>query len=95
VSIWRILGKTLGWLILIALSVLLFGFLMTNRYQIYYYFVATGRHIRRMECTRWILHKTGLSRFFGDDTGGGSLNEVIFDRGDLTEGLLMTGEDQS
>ena len=35
-SIGRVIGKTIGWLFLIALSVLCFGAIMSNRYRIYY-----------------------------------------------------------
>lgn len=35
-SIIRMIGRTIGWLIILALSVLCFGAIMSNRYRIYY-----------------------------------------------------------
>jgi hypothetical protein len=89
-SIGTILAKTLGWLILIALSVILFGAVMSNRYQIYYALRGVWFTILQMNCTRWIIVKLGSIRLGGG--GGrptGALDEIIFDRNDMTEGLLM------
>lgn len=86
-SIGKIIAKTFGWLILIALSVLIFGAAMSNRYQIYYALRGIWYTILQMECTRWIITKLNIG-----GRGGGtntSLNEIIFDNNDLTEGLLM------
>ena len=100
-SIGKIIAKTLGWLILIALSVLLFGAAMSNRYQIYYalrgvwYTMLQMQCTRRImaklnACTRWLMAKLNLrSRDGGGTAASGSLNEIIFDNNDLTEGLLM------
>ena len=88
-SIGKIIAKTLGWLILIALSVILFGALMSNRYRIYYALRGVWYSILRMECTRWIVSKLNFRRGASEETGGGALNEIIFDNNDLTEGLLM------
>jgi hypothetical protein len=89
-SIGKIIAKTIGWLILIALSVLGFGAAMSNRYQIYYALRGVWYTILQMECTRWIVTKLNLG---GGGRGGrganSSLNEIIFDNNDLTEGLLM------
>jgi hypothetical protein len=87
-SIGKIVAKTLGWLLLIALSVLLFGAAMSNRYQIYYALRGVWYTILQMECTRWIMTKLNLGGGRGGGTNG-SLNEIIFDNNDLTEGLLM------
>lgn len=100
-SIGKIIAKTLGWLILIALSVLLFGAAMSNRYQIYYALRGVWYTLLQMQCTRrvmtklnactrWLMEKLNVR---SRDGGGGaaasgSLNEIIFDN-DLTEGLLM------
>lgn len=86
-SIGTIIAKTIGWLILIALSVLLFGAAMSNRYQIYYALRGVWYTILQMECTRWIMTKLHLNRRGGETNT--SLNEIIFDNNDLTEGLLM------
>jgi hypothetical protein len=84
---WKILGKTLAWIIIIALSVLLFGAVMSNRYRIYYYLRSCWYRFLRWERTQWLLRKLRLDRLFGQQD---SLNEIIFDHGgDLHEGLLM------
>ena len=86
-SIGKIIGKTIAWLIIIALGVLLFGFVMSNRYRIYYYLRSAWYSFLRNERTMWVLRKLRLDRFFG--LGDPSLNGIIFDSGDLHEGLLM------
>jgi hypothetical protein len=99
---WRVLFKTLAWLLFAGLAVLGFAACMTHRYRIYYYLRGLWYTFLRLECTQWILHKLRLERFFfgGGGSGGGgggrgsnytSLNEIIFDTnlGDLQEGLLM------
>eukprot|EP00339_Tiarina_fusa_P011202 CAMPEP_0117083642 /NCGR_PEP_ID=MMETSP0472-20121206/58884_1 /TAXON_ID=693140 ORGANISM="Tiarina fusus, Strain LIS" /NCGR_SAMPLE_ID=MMETSP0472 /ASSEMBLY_ACC=CAM_ASM_000603 /LENGTH=232 /DNA_ID=CAMNT_0004812339 /DNA_START=137 /DNA_END=835 /DNA_ORIENTATION=+ len=85
-SLWKILGKTLAWLIMIALGVLMFGACMSNRYRIYYYIRGAWYSFLRMEGTQWVLRKLRIDRFFGGQDS--SLNEIIFDN-DLQEGLLM------
>jgi len=90
-STGRIIAKSIGWLIIVALSVLLFGAVMSNRYQLYYALRGIWFTILQMDCTRWIMNKLNLRgarrRRAGAD---GSLNELIFDENnDLTEGLLM------
>jgi hypothetical protein len=87
-SIMTILAKTLGWLILIALSVILFGAVMSNRYQIYYALRGVWFTILQMSCTRWIIMKLGSIRR-GSRRQTGALDDIIFDRNDMTEGLLM------
>jgi hypothetical protein len=85
-SIWRIIGKTIALLILMGLSLLLFGAIMSNRYRIYYYIRSAWYSFLRWEGTRYVIRKLRLERFFGgQDT---SLNGIIFDN-DMTEGLLM------
>jgi hypothetical protein len=61
---------------------------MSNRYQIYYALRGVWYTILQMECTRWIMTKLNLTRR-GGGTNNASLNEIIFDNNDLTEGLLM------
>lgn len=85
-SLWRILGKTLAWLVIIALSVLLFGAIMSNRYRIYYYIRSGWYSFLRSDRTQWVVRKLHLQRFFGGQEP--SLNEIIFDN-NLGEGLLM------
>ena len=85
-SLLRILVKTFVWLIIIALSVLLFGAIMSNRYRIYYYIRSSWYSFLRMEGTQWVIRKLRLERFFGGQES--SLNEIIFDS-NLGEGLLM------
>jgi len=80
--------NTIGLLILIALSVLLFGAIMSNRYQIYYALKGVWYTILQMGCTRWIIVKLNLGGNRGTGANG-SLNEIIFEDNDLTEGLLM------
>merc|ERR1712232_929497 len=89
-SIGKIIGKTIAWLILIALSVLLFGAVMSHRYRIFYFLRGVWYTVLGMECTRWILVKLHLSQYFlSSASDPGSLNTIIFDQGDPTEGLLM------
>jgi hypothetical protein len=76
----------LAWLIIIALSVLLFGAIMSNRYRIYYYIKSAWYAFLRWEGFQWIVHKLRLGRFFGGEDS--SLNGIIFEN-DLQEGLLM------
>lgn len=86
-SIGRIIMNTIGLLILITLSVLLFGAIMSNRYQIYYALRGILYTILQMGCTRWIIVKLNLGRSRDIHTNS-SLNEIIFDS-DPNEGLLM------
>lgn len=65
---------------------------MSNRYQIYYALRGVWYTILQMQCTRWIVAKLNVLLFRRGGGGGpasGSLNEIIFDNNDLTEGLLM------
>jgi len=64
---------------------------MSNRYQIYYAMRGVWYTILQMECTRWILSKINFGSRGGHGGGGtgSSLNEIIFDNNDLSEGLLM------
>lgn len=65
----------------------MFGGIMGNRYRIYYYLRSSWYSFLRSERTLWLLRKLRLDGFFG--VGDSSLNEIIFDSGDLNEGLLM------
>eukprot|EP00980_Cylindrotheca_fusiformis_P016762 scaffold5048_cov121-Cylindrotheca_fusiformis.AAC.13 len=89
VSRWGILGKTVAWLALCALSVLAFGALFSNRYRIYYYGKSAWYGFLRWNATRKVLRFLRLDGFVG---GGAyeetSLNEIIFDN-DLSQGLMM------
>ena len=89
-SLLRILGKTIAWLFIIALALLFFGFLMSNRYRIYYYVRSAWFRFLRWDGTQWVLRKTGLGRLLNIHPNESSslLNEVILDN-DLNEGLLL------
>jgi hypothetical protein len=84
-SIWRMLGKTLAFLILLFLSVLAFGAIMNHRYRIYYFLKGLWYTIMGLECTRWMLAKLGLRHRV--DTS--EMNTVIFDDNEMSYGLLM------
>jgi hypothetical protein len=84
-SIWRMLGKTLAFLILLFLSVLAFGAIMNHRYRIYYFLRGLWYTIIGLECTQWILGKLGLRHRV--DTS--AMNTVIFDDNEMSYGLLM------
>jgi len=60
---------------------------MSNRYRIYYYARAAWYSFIRWRRVQWLIRKLRLERFFG--VGDSSLNEIIFDHGDMQEGLLM------
>jgi hypothetical protein len=82
----KIIGKTIGWLILIALSTLAFGAIMSNRYRIYYVVRGIWYSFLSLDCTRRLMT---LLRIDGGPAASASLNEIIFDQNDLAEGLLM------
>uniref|UniRef100_A0A7S1D950 Uncharacterized protein n=1 Tax=Cyclophora tenuis TaxID=216820 RepID=A0A7S1D950_CYCTE len=84
-SFISIAAKTVGWLILITLSVLLFGAVVSNRYRILYASRGMWLHVLRLGCTRWLLERF---RRTSASTQDSSLNQIIFDQ-DLSEGLLM------
>jgi hypothetical protein len=86
-SFLRIIGKTIAWLIIIALSVVAFGAIMSNRYRIYFFLRGVWYTVLRMDCTVFILRKL---RFWDGSSGNvdSSLNTIIFDN-EMTEGLLM------
>jgi hypothetical protein len=86
-SFLRIIGKTIAWLIIIALSVVAFGAIMSNRYRIYFFLRGVWYTVLRMDCTAFILRKL---RFWDGSSGSvdSSLNTIIFDN-EMTEGLLM------
>jgi hypothetical protein len=84
VSFLRIIGKTIAWLILIMLSVVAFGAVMSNRYRIYFFLRGCWYTFVRLDCTVWILAKLRAGRSSVDS----SLNTIIFDN-EMTEGLLM------
>jgi hypothetical protein len=83
----KIIGKTIGWLILIALSTLAFGAIMSNRYRIYYVVRGIWYSFLSLDCTRRLM--TLLRMDGGGPAASASLNEIIFDQNDLAEGLLM------
>lgn len=97
VSVWRVLAKAVGWMVLAGLCVVAFGACMTHRYRIYYYLRGVWYTFLRLDCTMWVLRTLRLERFvYGGGSGGlggdyTSLNEIIFDStlGDLQDGLLM------
>jgi len=83
----KVIGKTIGWLILIALSTLAFGAIMSNRYRLYYIGRGIWYSFLSLDCTRRIM---ALLRMDGPTSApSASLNEIIFDQNDLAEGLLM------
>lgn len=96
-SFWRMMGKTLAWLILIGLSVVAFGAIMSHRYRIYFFLRGLWYTVWRLDCTRWILSKLRLGDRFGGGSGGGDvdggLNTIIFDN-EMNEGLLMRESDR-
>lgn len=83
-SFWKILSKTIAWLIFIGLSVLAFGGIMSHRYRIYFFLRGVWYTIVRMECTQWIFRKLR----FGDQQVDSGLNTIIFDS-EMSEGLLL------
>lgn len=81
----------MAWLILLLLATLVFGFVMSNRYRIYYYVRGTWYSFLNLDGTKWIVRKLHLERILGGSSSGDyapGLNEIIFDN-DLNEGLLM------
>ncbi|KAG7352215.1 hypothetical protein IV203_008263 [Nitzschia inconspicua] len=91
IHIWRLIYKTLSWMIVAGLSVLAFGSCMSNRYRIYYYLRGTWFSFLRLGCTQSILRTLRLDGLvFGRHGRDTSLNDIIFeDNNDLHEGLLM------
>mmetsp|Transcript_2149 Transcript_2149/g.3090 ORF Transcript_2149/g.3090 Transcript_2149/m.3090 type:complete len:255 (-) Transcript_2149:1560-2324(-) len=86
----KIIAKSIGWLIVVALSVLLFGAVMSNRYQLYYALRGVWFTILQMDCTRWIMSKLNFRGTRHRSGADGYLNDIVFDENnDLTEGLLM------
>ena len=83
-SVWKILSKTIAWLIIIGLSVLAFGGIMSHRYRIYFFLRGVWYTIVRMDCTQWIFRKLR----FGDQQVDSGLNTIIFDS-EMSEGLLL------
>jgi hypothetical protein len=83
-SFLKIIGKTIAWLIIIALSVVAFGAIMSNRYRIYFFLRGVWYTILRMECTLFVMRKLRFNTSNVDT----SLNTIIFDN-EMTEGLLM------
>jgi hypothetical protein len=91
--LWKLLYKTVSWMIVAGLSVLAFGSCMSNRYRIYYYLRGAWFSFLRLGCTQAVLRTFRLDGFvFGGRRGGGrdsSLNDIIFDgNNNLHEGLL-------
>jgi hypothetical protein len=89
---WKILYKTVAWMIVAGLSCLAFGSCMSNRYRIYYYLRGTWFSFLRLGCTQSILRTLRLDGFVFGRRGGrdSSLNDIIFEgNNDLHEGLLM------
>lgn len=82
-SIWRILAKTLAYLILLFLSILAFGAIMNHRYRIYYFLRGVWYTILSFECTQWLLAKIGVRHRVDP------MNTVIFDDNEMSYGLLM------
>ena len=91
VSFLQILGKAIAWLIILLLSFVAFGAIMSHRYRIYYFLRGCWFTFLRLDCTVWLLSKLQFP------TGGGfrpsmnvssSLNTIIFDN-EMSEGLLM------
>lgn len=91
IHVWKILCKTIAWMIVAGLSVLAFGSCMSNRYRIYYYMRGTWYSFLRLRCTQSVLMVLRLDGWvFGRRSTDTSLNEIIFDgNNDLHEGLLM------
>jgi hypothetical protein len=85
ISFWRIIGKTIAWLIIILLSVVAFGAFMSHRYRIYYYARTAWYTLCRLDCTVWLLSKIP---FRSSSAVNDSLNTIIFDN-EMNEGLLM------
>lgn len=83
-SFWRIIGKTIAWLILMGLSVVAFGAIMSHRYRIYFALRGLWYTLLRLDCTLWILRKLRMDTSHVDT----SLNTIIFDN-EMSEGLLM------
>jgi hypothetical protein len=77
---------------ILTLAVLLFGFLMSNRYRIYFYTRSAYYSALRWHGTQWVLRKTGLGRLLGLQNPHDSLlNDVIFEYDEMHEqgGLLL------
>jgi hypothetical protein len=96
-SILRILGKTIAWCILLALSILLFGACMSHRYRLWSLCRNAAYRLQRLECTRNVWER--LQRLDPRARGNNSsyagsahhdLNTIIFDAShEMSEGLLM------
>jgi len=67
-SVLRVLGKTIGWLIIIGLSVVGFGAVMSHRYRIYFCLRGLWYALLRTNFVRSILNKIG--RGGGSGTNG-------------------------
>ena len=91
ISLLRILAKTLAWCILLALSVLLFGAIMSHRYRILYFCKGLWLVIMRLQCTQtlllrlsqctdWIMERLPWRRSSrgGGNGGAGGLNTILF-----------------
>jgi hypothetical protein len=91
VSIWKIIGKSIAWLIICALGVLSFGACFANRYRLYYYAKSAWYSFLRWEMTRKALRVLRVDRFFQSAYEETSLNEIIFDNNnnDMGYGLMM------
>lgn len=84
-SFLRIIGKTIAWLILIFLSVIAFGAVMSHRYRIYFFLRGCWYTFWRLDCTIWILTKL---RWRNSNTRSPPTSTILFDN-ELSEGLLM------
>mmetsp|Transcript_5324 Transcript_5324/g.6474 ORF Transcript_5324/g.6474 Transcript_5324/m.6474 type:complete len:265 (+) Transcript_5324:218-1012(+) len=88
-SIGRIIAKTIAYILIMILCVLLFGAIMSNRYRIYYALRGLWHVILQLNCTRWIRQKIRYG-FRRSPSSGGSLNDTIFEpSNDMTQGLLL------
>jgi hypothetical protein len=91
--LWKVLCKTVAWMMVAGISVLAFGACMSNRYRIYYYLRGAWFSLLRLGCTQAVLRTLRLEGFFFGGRRGGresSLNEIIFEgNNDLHEGLLV------
>ncbi|GKY98956.1 hypothetical protein MPSEU_000851400 [Mayamaea pseudoterrestris] len=87
-SFLRILAKTLAWCILLVLSVLLFGAIMSHRYRIYFFCRGLWLVFIRMQCTQTILLRLSQCtewvkskmpwRSSRGGGGGAGLNTILF-----------------
>ncbi|KAL7566428.1 hypothetical protein ACA910_000909 [Epithemia clementina (nom. ined.)] len=88
-SIWRFIEKTIALCVVLVLSLLAFGAIMSNRYRIYFFLRGVWYTILGMECTGWIMRKLRMGDYQPVDPG---LNTVIFEH-EMDEGLLMRDSD--